>query len=173
MAQQRAALQEARRAQGASDPRSLRQRARDQVNPRNIQEVMSGVQTSMEYAPLLLGPLLWVVWAFLMRGGLSYQITGLALVRSDGRLAGRFRCAWRAFLVWIPIAGLLLLPLRLEDWYWSLWGTDAAPVWALWTASILTWSAWLLLGAYLILALRYPTRSPLDRLAGTYLVPAR
>jgi hypothetical protein len=173
LAQQRAALRRAHHSQGGTNPRTLRQQAAMQANSHVMQDVASGVETTVGYAPFLLGPLVWVVWAFLMRGGLSYLITGIALVGRDGRPAGRFRCAWRAFLVWMPIAGLLLLSLRLEDWYWSLWGTDAAPVWALWTASILTWSAWLLLGAYLILALRYPTRSPLDRLAGTYLVPSR
>ena len=127
----------------------------------------------MDYVAFLLGPVLWVAWAFLTLGGLTYKITGIAVVRRDGRRAGRFRCAWRAFLVWIPLGAMVLLSFRLDDWYWLQWGSNTAPVWALWTSWLLGWTAWLLLGAYLILALRYPARSPLDRLTGTYLVPVR
>ena len=90
-------------------------------------------------------------------------------LRFSGRLS--VQCAWRALLVWVPVAGLLLLSYWLEAWYWSLWGTAAAPVWALWLSTVIWWATWLLLGAYIILALRYPTRSLHDRLAGTYLVP--
>ena len=35
-------------------------------------------------------PALWVVWAFLLRGGLSFQVMGLSLVRGDGRRAARW-----------------------------------------------------------------------------------
>jgi hypothetical protein len=136
-------------------------------------EVAPTLFVILDSIAFLLGPVLWVVWAFATRGGLSYLATGIAVVRRDGRVAGRFRCAWRAFLVWIPIGVMFFLSVRLEDWYWSQWRTGADPVWAMWTAVVLMWTAWLLLGAYLILALRYPARSPLDWLTGTYLVPAR
>src|SRR5262249_17528138 len=64
---------------------------------------------------------LWVVWAFLTRGGFSYRLAGLALVRGDGRPASRLQCAWRALLVWTPVTVLLVLSLWLESRYWSAW----------------------------------------------------
>ena len=128
-------------------------------------------QEIMDYGGFLLGPVLWVVWAFLTAGGVSYHLTRIAVVRRDGRLAGRFRCAWRALLVWIPVGVLLLVSFRLDEWYWSQWDTAAAPVWALWTSAGLWYATWLLLLAYVLLALRYPRRSLHDYLAGTCLVP--
>jgi hypothetical protein len=172
-ASQRAAIREAHRAQAGHDPRRLRQWAKTQADIRMAQEVESTIYTFMDSTGFFLGPVLWVLWAFVTRAGLSYLATGIAVVRRDGKVAGRFRCAWRAFLVWIPIGVMILLSLRLEDWYWSQWRTGGDPVWAMWTAIVLMWTAWLLLGAYLILALRYPSRSPLDWLTGAYLVPAR
>jgi hypothetical protein len=119
------------------------------------------------------GPLLWILWAFVTRGGLSYRFTGIALVRSDGRPAERFRCMWRAFLVWAPLSALLVLSYWTDDWYWQLWDDGVAPPWLPWLSSSLWWSVWLLCAAYLALAVRFPTRSLHDRLAGTYLVPSR
>src|SRR4030095_16431552 len=52
---------------------------------------------------LFFWPSIWVIWAFFWRGGLSYRIVQIALVRSNGRPAGRFQCAWRALLVWAPL----------------------------------------------------------------------
>jgi hypothetical protein len=119
------------------------------------------------------GPLLWILWAFVMRGGLSYRLTGISLVRRDGRPAERFRCLWRAFLVWAPLSALLVLSYWTDDWYWQLWDDGAAPPWLPWLSSSLWWGVWLLCAAYLALAVRFPTRSVHDRLAGTYLVPSR
>ena len=42
---------------------------------------------------LAIFPAVWVVWAFLTRGGLTLPLTGLALVRADGRKAARWQCA--------------------------------------------------------------------------------
>ncbi len=56
---------------------------------------------------LLPWPALWVLWAFLARGGLSFRIMGISLVRSNGRPALRIQCAWRALLVWLPVTALL------------------------------------------------------------------
>jgi hypothetical protein len=114
-------------------------------------------------------PLLWVVWAFLFRGGLSFPLLGLSLVRADGRRAGRFLCGWRAVLVWGPLTGLLLAAVWLETWFWS---AAARPQpWVLWMAELLRWSSLALLLTYPVLALFFPRRGPHDRLAGTYLVP--
>jgi hypothetical protein len=170
-AKQRVRLKQLLRGQRTTDPGELRRSAELQAKSLNQMEDVEVVFGTVQLIPFFLGPALWVGWAFLTRGGLSYWLLGIAPVRRDGRLAGRFQCAWRALLVWVPVAGLLLLSYWLEAWYWSLWGTAAAPVWALWLSTVIWWATWLLLGAYIILALRYPTRSLHDRLAGTYLVP--
>jgi hypothetical protein len=102
-------------------------------------------------------PLLWVLWAFLARGGFAYSVMGIALVRADGGRAARWQCALRAALVWAPVTLLLGLSAWLEARYglsFSLW-----------------WSAVALLAGYVALALVFPSRSVHDRMAGTYLVP--
>jgi hypothetical protein len=106
-------------------------------------------------------PALWVVWAFIFRGGLSYWLVELVLVRANGRKALRLQCAWRALLVWAPVAGLLAASLWLDarhpEMAWLAWG--------LW------WAAILILVADTALAIWLPRRAPHDFLAGTYLVP--
>jgi hypothetical protein len=103
----------------------------------------------------------WVVWAFLTRGGYAYWRGGIVLRRANGRKASRVQCALRALLVWAPVAGLLCLAgsvARVQPglpWlYFGLWGTAVA-----------------LLVAYVPLALWSPSRGLHDRLVGTYLVP--
>ena len=39
-------------------------------------------------------PVVWVLWAFVWRGGFSFGWMGLALARSDGRKAARWQCAF-------------------------------------------------------------------------------
>jgi hypothetical protein len=122
---------------------------------------------SLPLAPLvLIGASL--AWAFLLRGGPSFPMAGLALVRSDGRRAARWQAALRSALVWaqwlIPSTAYTVTswwlagrpagksPLdfqRENDMQWCL---IALIVWALLTA-------WL------------PRRTLHDRLAGTYIVP--
>jgi hypothetical protein len=130
-------------------------------------------QTELIFVLLFLAwPVVWIIWAFLWRGGLSFFFLGLALVRWDGRPAGRWQCAWRASVFWAPVAALVVLSLWLDALYWSEWSPDLSHVWLAWLA----WLAWwgglaLLFPGYLILALRSPERALHDRLAGTYLVP--
>jgi tRNA A-37 threonylcarbamoyl transferase component Bud32 len=123
---------------------------------------------------LLIFPVAWVVWAGVTRGGVGLWLMGLRLVQADGRRAARWRCAWRALLVWAPFVGLLLASLAVESWRLS-WGWQhisgaetTAAAWVSWGA---WWLAVLLLPLYAWLALRSPHRAPHDRLAGTYLVP--
>jgi hypothetical protein len=120
---------------------------------------------------LVTWPALWVVWAFLARGGISYRLAGIALVRGDGRRASRLQCAWRAFLVWAPLTGLLMLSFWLEARYWSLWRPDSSPRWLFSLASAVWYAALLLLAGYVLLALWRPARTLHDRLSGVYLVP--
>src|SRR5262249_58092433 len=109
---------------------------------------------------VLTWPALWVVWAFLLRGGLSYRIAGIDLVRSDGRPARRVQCAWRALLVWAPVTGLLLLSLWLQIRFWSAWdrGEELLGLHALSTA--LWYAALALPVVYLAVALARPARAP-------------
>jgi hypothetical protein len=115
----------------------------------------------MLVAILLIPPLCWVAWAELWRGGLTYRLLGLALVRGSGQPASRWQCAWRAFVVWGTVTPLLFLAMWLDEYYpqqgrWS---------WLSWGAGLL------LLLAFAGLALRWPARALHDWLAGTYLVP--
>jgi hypothetical protein len=116
------------------------------------------------------GPVLWVLWAFLFRGGWTLWLMGILLVRADGRKAARWQCAWRVLLLWLPVCGLLATAIWLTIFWWY---TDFGPsyVWATW----LSWSCWglavVLLPLYATVAVLFPNRSLHDWLAGTYLVP--
>jgi hypothetical protein len=124
-------------------------------------------------ASLLVCPVGWVVWAFLARGGLSWRLAGIALVRRDGRRAARWQCAWRAFLVWVPVTRLLIGSAWWELEFYAEWlvrPTDAAGM-SLGLSHLCQALALLLLPVYVALALWQPTRTLHDRLAGTYLVP--
>ena len=111
-------------------------------------------------ATLLLAlPLLVILWSTLTRGGLLYGITGMALVRADGRPAERWRCGWRALIVWTPFAALLTAAC------WTRMGSHPSASWSLWILALT------LLATYPVLALAFPSRSIHDRLAGTWLVP--
>jgi len=118
-------------------------------------------------------PCIWVVWAFLLRGGLTLPLMGISLRSSTGRKAPRILCAWRAILVWLPVVGLLSLAQLCSAWYFVSWEQEwpEARYWAY----HLSWLAWgaavALLPLYVALALRSPSRALHDRLAGTYLVP--
>jgi hypothetical protein len=120
---------------------------------------------------LVAWPALWVIWAFLARGGISYRLAGIALVRGDCRPASRLQCAWRALLVWAPPTTLLVLSFWLEERYWTLWQPDSSPTWMLSLASAVWYATLLLLACYLIFALWRPARTLHDRLSGVYLVP--
>jgi hypothetical protein len=107
-------------------------------------------------------PLCWVVGAAVFRGGLSMAVTGLAVVRSDGRRAYRRQCALRAAVVWLPVVALLGASAWLQVYHPEQMHTYVA----LWLVAVG------LLPVYVVVALRYPDRPPQDRIAGTTLVPA-
>ncbi len=106
-------------------------------------------------------PACWVLWSSATRGGLSFPLAGIALVRSDGRRASRLSCAWRAFLVWCVPAALLASVLYDRETHPEATGLSLG----LWFGAIL------LLLCYLALALQLRNRGLQDRLAGTLLVP--
>lgn len=110
---------------------------------------------------LLVIPAGLVLIAAVLRGGLAMLLAGVAIVQADGRRATRRQCAMRAAVVWSPLAALLL-------------GAAALQIWApgrVYLAAGLWLLAIALLPVYVVLALRFPTRSPQDRVTGTYLVP--
>jgi hypothetical protein len=107
-------------------------------------------------------PLCWVVGAAIFRGGLSMALTGVAVVRSDGRRAYRRQCAVRTAAVWLPV----VLLLGASVWLQVYLPEQAHTYVALWLIAVG------LMPVYVVIALRYPDRPPQDRLVGTTLVPA-
>lgn len=103
----------------------------------------------------------WPAFAWLFRGGLGYWFSGIALVRKDGRPAGRWRCGLREILIWLPVTVLLMASLLIQ-WQFP---TLVALRTLLWLAGVA------LLPVSFLIALRDPTRSPVDRLVGVFLVP--
>jgi hypothetical protein len=155
---------------GPQAPDQVRRRARSwsMVSPavRDMDELGTG-----QVIWLCSWPVVWMVWTFLMRGGVPYRPFRLALVRDDGRSASRLQSVYRALIVWGPVTGLLLLSLWLDSLYMSLMQEGDPYRWLIWESSFLWWSGLLLLVAYVILTIRSPTRALYDRIAGTYVVP--
>lgn len=103
----------------------------------------------------------YVAFAVAFRGGVSYLLAGLTLVRKDGRRAGRLRCGVRELFVWLPVFAALALAVALQ-WYFP-----HAKLLRLFAAVA---CIGVLLG-WVIVAVRLPGRGPQDRLAGTFVVP--
>ena len=102
-----------------------------------------------------------VVWGGIFRGGISHAITGLAVVRNDGRRGGILQCMWRSLLFWFPllaIAGVILVV--------DAHGTDG--VW--WTQQLRR-CFFVLPVLYLVAVIRWPSRGPHDLVSGTFVVP--
>ncbi|MBA4188407.1 MAG: hypothetical protein C0467_10420 [Planctomycetaceae bacterium] len=112
---------------------------------------------------LVVIPLGFVVVAMILRGGVSLFVSGISVVRADGRPATRRLCGLRA-CVWFPVAGLLLASAWLQV-------PDPEPE-RIYAAAALWLLALVLLVVYVVIALRFPDRPPHDRITGTYLVPA-
>ena len=103
----------------------------------------------------------WPVFAWLFRGGLAYWFSGIALVRPDGRRAGRWRCTLREVLIWLPVTVFLMASLLIQWEFPTLVSLRTL----IWLAGVA------LLPVAFLIALRDPTRSPVDRLIGVFLVP--
>src|SRR5439155_23361053 len=113
-----------------------------------------------------LWPIVWVAWACLFRGGLTFRLMGIAVVQADGQPASRRRCAARAALVWIPVLAVLAVPLAGPLWMEPLTREGLTMLW------ILCWIVVLaVLALEVVAALLFPRRSLHDVLAGTCLVP--
>jgi hypothetical protein len=159
---------------GPPPPDACRHEAHETINTLDHMDVplVSLVFRIVNGILAALWPVIWILWAFLWRGGLSFRIAGIGLVRSDGRPAARWQCAWRALLFWAPITALLVASSWVSLAYFlSLWDGSASPVWTPELAWVLFCAAFWLLIAYVAVAIVFPTRSLHDYLAGTYLVP--
>ena len=83
------------------------QRAADVKDPLRRSEIVGVWAGCAFFSLLLLG--MTVLGAFLFRGGWTLSVLGMTLVRANGRKAWRIQCAWRALLVWGPVAALVCL----------------------------------------------------------------
>jgi RDD family len=119
--------------------------------------------------PMVFWLVVWVLWAFVWRGGIGFRFLGLALTRADGRKAARWQCGLRALLLW-PLA-LWTAALWLDMWYWSAWPASALDSWVPWLSWGLWWLGAILLPVYALVAALYPRRALHDWMAGTYVVP--
>lgn len=117
--------------------------------------------TTTAIAVILVVPLFWAGFALIFRGGLAMTLAGLTLVLADGRPAERWRCALRELVIWSPLMLLLLI---------SVWIQAAAPEYAVLRA-LLWFAAIAVLPIQLLIAVRWPDRTPHDRLLQTHLVP--
>jgi hypothetical protein len=126
-------------------------------------------QTPFQLATLVIGSwfAVWVGWSMATRGGVSLRLMGIDLQTRRGQPAGRLRCGFRSFLVWLPFFTLLLVSVVMQDIHR---GRDLTPkvTWLHWTP---WWLAVMYLAACGLSALVRPQRGPQDRLTGVHLMP--
>jgi eukaryotic-like serine/threonine-protein kinase len=103
----------------------------------------------------------FAAFAFAFRGGVSFVLSGIALVRDDGRPASRWRCAGRELLMWLPLLVLVLA---------TIWAQSTHPGWMI-VRMTLDFAIVLVLVGYLVVGLRYTNRAPHDQIVGTSMVP--
>jgi hypothetical protein len=149
-----------------------RRKARELLSAREVflESFLLGVFLTVAFL-LLFWPVLWIAWAFLTRGGLSYRFAGIALVGANGRPASRWRCAWRSLLVWLPIAVLLILSTWLDYCYVATLLHGEPRRWWSAAAQLCWYAALAVVLLYVGSALWRPTRTLHDYLSGVYLVP--
>jgi eukaryotic-like serine/threonine-protein kinase len=157
----------------ADGARDFRKDAMDILQAHDAWRVIANIVWVVGMVCVVPFAVIWTLWAFLMRGGFTFRLAGIALLRSNGRKALRIQCAWRALLVWTPVTALLVLSVWLDSVWLAAWFRQSTEPHA--SAYWLSWLCWgsalALLPLYVGLALRLPNRSLHDRLAGTYLVP--
>jgi hypothetical protein len=121
----------------------------------------SRAPTALDFPIVVAWPLLWLVWAALMRGGWLLRLFGMAVAQFDSRRGERWRCGLRAAMAWLPATAFLLAATWIRDSALGL----AWLCWVNWAAALVA-----ILSA-LPLAVASPARLPHDRMAGTWLVP--
>jgi uncharacterized RDD family membrane protein YckC len=111
--------------------------------------------------------------AAFLRGGLAFSMMDVAVQRSDGMPAGRWRCLARASVAWGPALvmawwlGVLRYPLALLERETALRSIHAVVD----GPSLLAAAPGLLMIAGAVIALWRPDRGLPDAIAGTHLVP--
>lgn len=105
--------------------------------------------------------LLWMIWAGLARGGISMWVSGLQVVRSDGRRMTWLQSFSRSALMVMP----MLLLVNAIIWI------DLHHLDMLWLSVLLYQVLLGLFVAYAIFTIAFPRRAPHDWLLGTYLIP--
>jgi len=101
-----------------------------------------------------------IVGAIVTGAGFTLRTIGAALVNGRGETVSRLRAVWRAIITWLPAFAALAL---------VRFGPKVEEVTAA-TALVQTLPL-VLLAAGAVLAIRHPSRSVQDRLAGTWIVP--
>ena len=130
--------------------------------PRSKLERPTGSDATQILAVMLFIPMGMVFVGAVARGGVSMILSGITVVQANGQRATRGQCLLRAVVVWLPLTGLLFAVAWLQFAFPERVFLAAG----LWLIAIV------MLPVYIVVALRFPTRSPQDRIAGTYLVPA-
>ncbi len=113
---------------------------------------------------LILGglfPTIWAIWDGITRGGLALRLSGFGLVLEDGRTAPRWRCVWRSFVIWAPLAALLVASVWLSGRY------PNPP----WVQRVPFYLALAVPPVHAALALVFPSKGPQDWLSGLRVVP--
>lgn len=156
-------------AKGADDP-TFPARAEYQVlladlPPARLEDHHRDMRATAAYQTVLLTlgmVFAFTLFAFAFRGGVSYLLSGIALVRGDGRPASRWACAAREIAMWAPLVVVLVVNVVVQATH---------PEWVYMRLAFAMLTVLVLLG-YLLVGLRYPNRGPHDELVGTYMVPA-
>jgi len=130
--------------------------------PRSKLERPTGSDATQILAVMLFIPMGMVFVGAVARGGVSMIASGISVVQANGQRATHGQCLLRAAVVWLPLTGLLFAVAWLQFAFPERVFLAAG----LWLIAIV------MLPVYIVVALRFPTRSPQDRIAGTYLVPA-
>lgn len=123
---------------------------------------------------LLVLPLVWLASNWLFRGGWSFMVAGLDIVRSDGLPASRLLAVGRGLLFWTPPLIVWLTAHFLQTFYWRHWadpGFHEKYAWLLTVSHGCWWMGAALWLVWVALAVVHPQRGPHDRIIGTWLVP--
>lgn len=135
-------------------------------------------------AAALVAWLLPAIVGFAFRGGPAFWLTGIEVLRADGRRAGRWRCAWRSFIAWtaltIPYAFLGAAAAQFafagetasgQPLPEYVAGPHQPSFWMFMGGLCLAELLGLLFCLGAVYALIRPRQGIQDKLAGTYLMP--
>jgi uncharacterized RDD family membrane protein YckC len=125
---------------------------------------------ALVWLPCYVIPAAGLTWAALMRGGPTFFICGVALVRADGRRAAWWQALLRSFLAWVEGAvALVLIPYGAYFVLALFADSTSVKQESVETVLLYVWLGWVLL--FTTVAVWLPRRPLIDRIVGTYLVP--